>query len=389
MSMDRKGTPVGRGFLDLANADPKRRIGEIGLRAGISTPLATGLGPVYNIVPADNPFYVGGPNLNIIETATEDAVRYELLSIAVNPSTGTIVASPNSSLGSSCYRSTDDGATWSNTTGTAARGYLAYFNGAFWNKPIGGTTLHRSTDDGATWSQVVGSVSPFPTIINSLRVVNGNLCWTGGTTSGSAYVGISADGLSWTYYTMPSTGEGTGLGPRANGIAYGNSIWVASRDVTTKTFAYSSTLPTWLNGDAAIGPQTNIGIVLWDGEKFVSRNSASTATSADLATVRTMLGPPGVSETTGPEGVYKDSALASDGTPVWLSSAWYSGSTKYSENFLLRGTDDIFTFGQSTYRVSGMCLHDGSAYIAGASTTVLSSPTRSMRFIKLSNVYVP
>jgi hypothetical protein len=117
---------------------------------------------------------------------------------------GTIVVSATPTYNASGY-SKDGGFTWSNVTVSGGSG-LAFGNNIFVSMPASGSTSYRTSPDGITWT-----TRTFPAALN-WQVAPGSSCIAFGngvflavsSTSGtSAY--SSPDGINWTARVLPST----------------------------------------------------------------------------------------------------------------------------------------------------------------------------------------
>tara|TARA_R110000868_G_scaffold404974_1_gene683848 strand:+ start:669 stop:3095 length:2427 start_codon:yes stop_codon:yes gene_type:complete len=134
--------------------------------------------------------------------------------------------------------SSDNGATWTNTTGISAlssfTAKIAYANGLF----VGiGSLLgdFATSSDGITW--VANTPSPATTLTD---VVYGNGLFV--ALGGSGIILTSPDGMTWTQYAGASSASNTWLG-----LNYGNGTFIAVANTGSDSRAMSSTEgTTWL-----------------------------------------------------------------------------------------------------------------------------------------------
>ena len=129
---------------------------------------------------------------------------------------------------------------------------------------VGSTSIARSADGGQTWTLITNAM---PISATWMTVCFGNGTWVaqGGNTTYFAY---SLDnGLTW-------VGVDTGASMRCQGIAYGNSLFVATVYAGSAGTYYTSpdgkvwTLRTWSVGGARNG-------IIWTGKYFLTGRNAT------------------------------------------------------------------------------------------------------------------
>lgn len=167
------------------------------------------------------------------------------------------------SSGGSVYVSTD-GAAWSPVaTGSTALQYVSFGDGVFVTGP------RYSTDDGATWTATSGLA------LNPLR----GIIWDGTYflavgSPGSSYVFRSADGISWSNASAAFVGTGV---QNANAIGAdtttGTAIFIGSPPSIFSTADSFSTAVQNIGPAPYVGEQSSaggIGALYWDGTKYIA-----------------------------------------------------------------------------------------------------------------------
>lgn len=182
-------------------------------------------------------------------------------SIDGNVNTG-VIAINQSTSATVVRRSTDNGATWGNATGTIAQvGGGIKCNPAtnvwiVWDGTTSSSAAMRSTDDAATFSAVtISHASVIRNIVNN-GASGGTAIWLGAI-NGTTILKSTDDGATWSTGTALSWTAGSN-------ISYGNGYFVVCATSTTYQFAYSADGTSWTYKPLPL-QVTNSGIWYADG----------------------------------------------------------------------------------------------------------------------------
>lgn len=213
------------------------------------------------------------------------------LNVALNPIYVAVGVTSSQQIGvkdptGSIQWSSNAGQTWNVANGgfATAGNDVAYYNGLFVAVGDGSdgsatTSNHILTStDGKNW---FGTITLAANQARN-RVINANGLWhatgSNGSTSGGASVLWSTDGSTW-----QSSVNSLQFPVVANGIAYGNGVWVfAASNVSNAPLAlqYSTDGSNWISAASVSWTGTIVGDVLFDGTKFIALVAGGSNTNA-------------------------------------------------------------------------------------------------------------
>lgn len=193
-------------------------------------------------------------------------------SIDGNPNTG-VIAINQSTSATVVRRSTDNGSTWGNATGTIAQvGGGIKCNPAtnvwiVWDGTTSSSAAMRSTDDAATFSAVTISHASVIRYLANDGASGGTAIWLG-VINGTTVLKSTDDGATWS--------TGTALSWTAQNISFGGTHFVVTSTSSTYQFAYSTNGTSWTYKPYPIGVTTS-GMAYADGYWYFIPAGASGA----------------------------------------------------------------------------------------------------------------
>jgi len=217
-------------------------------------------------------------NSNVLRSSdgtTWSAVAHSASAHSIDGNVNTGVIAINQSTSATVVRrSTDNGATWGNATGTIAQvGGGIKCNPAtgvwiVWDGTASSAAAMRSTDDAATFSAVtISHASVIRNIVNN-EASGGSAIWLG-VINGTTVLKSTDDGATWSTGTALSWTAGSN-------ISYGNGYFVVCPISTTYQYAYSTDGTSWTYKPLPL-QVTNVGIWYADGYWWYVPQGASGA----------------------------------------------------------------------------------------------------------------
>lgn len=236
------------------------------------------------------------------------------------------------SLGGVYYRSVDNGATWTqlsnirNGAGVLVTRAFTIGNRIYsqWTVFSQGGTLVVSDDNGLTWRDVVQGL---PTPLSLSDIVNFNGVVYGlvsNSTGGGIYILNSANS-SWSKLSTLNASAGSSL------LINGTTLYVAPKDGTAPAVASLDGGVTWIDlttGDKPVSIKANI-----NGSIFTAYNGMTVANSNGLFAIGT--------DSTGTQGVYSTNlpVITTNKAPVLSVTTAQSAVTGSNLNFTVTASD--------------------------------------------------